>query len=180
MERRSCERIASHKDSIPAIETGDGDGRQRRYGRFRWLRTGSPRNEGLCFAPSSSSSAHLTGRWCSLQPVFLTERSRYDCRICFWSEASWLQDRLVKELRLASVSNIEAGNDFLPRFVQSFNERFAVCAAKPEDLHRKLALASSRMSDILCHREQRSACCPGSGSLRLTSLGTRGKSVERL
>ena len=66
-----------------------------------------------------------------------------------------LQDRLVKELRLADVSTIEAGNAFLPGFVESFNERFAVRAAKPDDLHRKLGIAASRISDILCHREQR-------------------------
>ena len=66
-----------------------------------------------------------------------------------------LQDRLVKELRLADVSTIEAGNAFLPGFVESFNERFAVRAAKPDDLHRKLGITTSRISDILCHREQR-------------------------
>ena len=66
-----------------------------------------------------------------------------------------LQDRLVKELRLADVSTIEAGNAFLPGFVASFNERFAVRAARTDDLHRKLGSAASRISDILCHREQR-------------------------
>lgn len=66
-----------------------------------------------------------------------------------------LQDRLVKELRLADVSTIEAGNAFLPGFVASFNERFAVRAARADDLHRKLGIAASRISDILCHREQR-------------------------
>ena len=66
-----------------------------------------------------------------------------------------LQDRLVKELRLAEVSTIEAGNAFLPAFVASFNDRFAVRAARADDLHRKLRIASSRISDILCHREQR-------------------------
>lgn len=66
-----------------------------------------------------------------------------------------LQDRLVKELRLADVSTIEAGNAFLPGFVASFNERFAVRAARADDLHRKLGIAAGRISDILCHREQR-------------------------
>src|SRR5437762_13846246 len=36
-----------------------------------------------------------------------------------------LQDRLVKELRLAGISTIEAANAFLPAFVQTFNARFA-------------------------------------------------------
>lgn len=31
----------------------------------------------------------------------------------------------------------------------------AVRAAKPEDLHRRLALSPDRLSDMLCHHEQR-------------------------
>lgn len=37
-----------------------------------------------------------------------------------------LQDRLVKELRLAGISDIDAGNEFLPGFVARFNEKFAI------------------------------------------------------
>jgi hypothetical protein len=66
-----------------------------------------------------------------------------------------LQDRLVKELRLADISEIEAGNAFLPGFLVRFNERFAVEPLRPENLHRSLNLASSRLNEILCHREQR-------------------------
>jgi hypothetical protein len=66
-----------------------------------------------------------------------------------------LQDRLVKELRLAGISDIDAGNEFLPGFVARFNEKFAIPAAKPENLHRPLNAAPSRLNDILCHREQR-------------------------
>jgi hypothetical protein len=66
-----------------------------------------------------------------------------------------LQDRLVKELRLDDVCDMQAGNAFLPEFLERFNEKFAVTAARPEDLHRRLALSSERLSDILCHREQR-------------------------
>ena len=66
-----------------------------------------------------------------------------------------LQDRLVKELRLAEISSVEAGNDFLPAFMERFNERFAVVPAKSEDLHRSLSVRGSRLQDILCHREQR-------------------------
>ncbi len=40
-----------------------------------------------------------------------------------------LQDRLVKELRLAQISSIEAGNAWLPTFVERFNERFGDCPA---------------------------------------------------
>ena len=66
-----------------------------------------------------------------------------------------LQDRLVKELRLAGICDIDAGNTFLTSFLARFNQRFAIPPAKPEDVHRPLNIAASRLSDILCHREQR-------------------------
>jgi hypothetical protein len=66
-----------------------------------------------------------------------------------------LQDRLVKELRLAGIGDIEAGNAFLPGFVQRFNARFAVTPARPQDLHRPLNLVPDRLREILCRREQR-------------------------
>ena len=66
-----------------------------------------------------------------------------------------LQDRLVKELRLNNVCDMQAGNDFLPEFLNRFNERFAVQPAKAEDLHRRLTLSADRLSDVLCHRERR-------------------------
>jgi transposase len=66
-----------------------------------------------------------------------------------------LQDRLVKELRLAGISGIEAANAFLPAFVADFNERFAKVPARPDNLHRALNLAPDRLRDVLCKREQR-------------------------
>ena len=66
-----------------------------------------------------------------------------------------LQDRLVKELRLAGISDVEAGNAFLPSFMAQFNERFAVPPAKAQDLHRPLQSTASGLTDILCHRERR-------------------------
>jgi len=45
---------------------------------------------------------------------------------------------LVKELRLENVCDMDAGNMFLPGFLERFNERFALRAAKPENLHRLL------------------------------------------
>jgi len=51
-----------------------------------------------------------------------------------------LQDRLVKELRLAGISDIEAANAFLPAFMTKHNDRFAVEPYNPKDLHRPLAL----------------------------------------
>src|SRR5712672_947820 len=66
-----------------------------------------------------------------------------------------LQDRLVKELRLAGISTIEAANGFLPAFVQTYNARFAKPPASERDLHRPIA-STNDLDDILCWREQRS------------------------
>jgi len=66
-----------------------------------------------------------------------------------------LQDRLVKELRLAGICDMAAGNLFLPSFVEHFNERFALPAQKTENLHRALHVKATQLTDILCHREQR-------------------------
>jgi hypothetical protein len=66
-----------------------------------------------------------------------------------------LQDRLVKELRLANICDISAGNTFLPVFMTQFNERFAIASARPEDMHRPLSMPVDKLTDILCHREQR-------------------------
>lgn len=50
-----------------------------------------------------------------------------------------LQDRLVKELRLAGVATIEAGNAFLAStFLDDLNARFGREAFSPVDFHRRL------------------------------------------
>ena len=56
---------------------------------------------------------------------------------------------------MANVSDIKAGNAFLPGFMARFNARFAVPPARPGDLHRPLNLAPERLRDVLCWREQR-------------------------
>jgi hypothetical protein len=66
-----------------------------------------------------------------------------------------LQDRLVKELRLAGINSIEAANAFLPAFMQDYNTRFSSPPASDRDLHRPMA-GAGRLDDILCWREQRS------------------------
>jgi len=48
-----------------------------------------------------------------------------------------LQDRLVKELRLAGISDLESANTFLERkYLRTFNRQFARAAASPVDVHR--------------------------------------------
>lgn len=49
-----------------------------------------------------------------------------------------LQDRLVKELRLRSISDMEAANAYAPEFVAEFNRRFSVEPASAHDAHRPL------------------------------------------
>ena len=51
---------------------------------------------------------------------------------------STLQNRLVKELRLASISSIEAANHFTRAFIEDFKQRFAHPALNPHDAHRPL------------------------------------------
>jgi hypothetical protein len=51
-----------------------------------------------------------------------------------------LQDRLVKEMRLANISTPEEGNRFLKEvFLPKFNTRFTVAPAKEGDVHKKLS-----------------------------------------
>ncbi len=68
-----------------------------------------------------------------------------------------LQDRLVKELRLAYISHIAAGNEFLPGFMERFNEKFALPPVRSDDAHRRLNVQASRLADILCKRDLRHA-----------------------
>lgn len=42
-----------------------------------------------------------------------------------------LQDRLVKELRMAGICDMTAGNSFLPQFINQFNEKFSVPQRRP-------------------------------------------------
>ena len=66
-----------------------------------------------------------------------------------------LQDRLVKELRLADISSMETGNAFLPGFTERFNSKFAKAPAKPNNLHRALNIEPDRLSEVFCLRDQR-------------------------
>ena len=66
-----------------------------------------------------------------------------------------LQDRLVKELRLAGISDMESANAFLPVFMERYNARFAKAPRRPDDLHRALNVEPDRLADILCLRDER-------------------------
>jgi len=66
-----------------------------------------------------------------------------------------LQDRLLKELRLAGISDIETANTFLAGFTERFNARFAKAPRRPDDLHRALNIEPDRLRDVFCFRDQR-------------------------
>jgi len=66
-----------------------------------------------------------------------------------------LQDRLVKELRIAGISNVEDGNAFLTDFVERYNARFAKAPAKPDNLHRALNIEPDRLAEVFCLRDKR-------------------------
>lgn len=52
---------------------------------------------------------------------------------------STFQDRLIKEMRLAKISNIKDANEFIKKeFIPKFSKKFNVKAKKKGDLHKKL------------------------------------------
>ena len=65
-----------------------------------------------------------------------------------------LQDRLVKELRLAGVNTLADGNAFLPAFVADYNARFGKAPANPKDLHRPMS-PRDQLDDEFTWQEER-------------------------
>lgn len=60
------------------------------------------------------------------------------------------QDRLVKELRLAGISDMASANEFLEEvYIPKHNAKFAVAPASPANAHREL-LPSHKLDGILC------------------------------
>ena len=63
-----------------------------------------------------------------------------------------LQDRLVKEMRLAGIDSIEAANHFLEtRFLPEWEQRFTVAPRNPRNAHRRLG-REHRLEEILSVR----------------------------
>jgi hypothetical protein len=65
-----------------------------------------------------------------------------------------LQDRLVKELRLAGACTLAEGNALLPAFMADYNARFAKPPANQKDLHRPLR-AGDDLEDAFAWKEER-------------------------
>lgn len=60
-----------------------------------------------------------------------------------------LQDRLVKELRLRGISDINAANAFAAEFIADYNRRFAKPPQSPTDAHRPVLHDPSELALIL-------------------------------
>src|SRR6202521_1816043 len=66
-----------------------------------------------------------------------------------------LQDRLVKEMRLAGIDSLEAANHFLEtRFLPEWEKRFTVAPRNPRNAHRRLG-REHRLEEILSVRVAR-------------------------
>ena len=78
-------------------------------------------------------------------------------RWCRWTARRTLQDRLVKEFRLAGVGTIEAGRAFLNAgFLAKLNAKQAVAAKRKTDAHRRLP-RGVKLAEVLCFHEERTA-----------------------
>jgi len=65
------------------------------------------------------------------------------------------QDRLVKELRLRGISDIDTANAYLPEYMKAHNKKFAVPAASDEDSHRLSLPSEATLNLIFSHQEER-------------------------
>jgi transposase len=65
-----------------------------------------------------------------------------------------LQDRLVKEMRLAKVNSVVQANEFLIKYHPIYNAKFKVKPVSEVDLHRS-ALSKRELDKIFCIREER-------------------------
>lgn len=65
-----------------------------------------------------------------------------------------LQDRLIKELRLAGIATLEQANAFLEAYLPQHNRRFAVRPAQTADLHRPLPRGTNLVR-LLCVKTKR-------------------------
>ncbi len=68
-----------------------------------------------------------------------------------------LQDRLVKEMRLKGINNLDEANAFLPDFISDFNQRFGKPAKNKQDAHRKVLHTPREVELILSRHSKRKA-----------------------
>lgn len=66
-----------------------------------------------------------------------------------------LQDRLIKEMRLAGISSIAEANAFLPGFIDMYNKKFARVPRSSVNAHKSLE-PEYNLEQILCLQHKRS------------------------
>jgi hypothetical protein len=79
-----------------------------------------------------------------------------------------LQDRLIKEMRLADITTMEAAQAFLTGFMADHNARFAVAARDPADAHKPWSKGEAALAAALATHEERTL----SKALTFQSNGT--------
>ena len=66
-----------------------------------------------------------------------------------------LQDRLIKEMRLKGISDIETANSYVDEYIKKYNKNFGKKAAREEDAHRKDIPEEKVLDVILSERHLR-------------------------
>lgn len=66
-----------------------------------------------------------------------------------------LQDRLIKEMRLAGINSMEQANAWMPIFIEDFNHRFARAPHSLKDDHRPLRESRDELDDIFARQKTR-------------------------
>jgi transposase len=66
-----------------------------------------------------------------------------------------LQDRLIKEMRLSGINSMDQAKDFLPGFMDRYNERFAVPPRDEAPAHRPWTKTADDLDLALATREER-------------------------
>lgn len=66
-----------------------------------------------------------------------------------------LQDRLIKEMRLADIADMAAAQAFLPGFMERHNRRFAVEPRSPQDAHKPWSEGVAALDAAVAEHEPR-------------------------
>jgi transposase len=89
------------------------------------------------------------------------------------------QDRLVKEFRLAEISTIDAGNQFLRAgYCAELNQKFAVAPRSAVDFHR--SAKGYDLASIFCIEEERSLSADWIVNLKISSISCSRRGRLRL
>ncbi|MCF7795059.1 ISNCY family transposase [Patescibacteria group bacterium] len=67
-----------------------------------------------------------------------------------------LQDRLVKELRLAGINTVEGANEFFKEYIPEINDKFAVVPARRQNLHKQVSkIVQKKLKQIFSIQNER-------------------------